>query len=102
VHMMTEGEPRVGMRWRERPGGLISFDLQISALEPNQLWAEQISGGGITGQIALRFAAEGGNTRIAVELALELPAPLELAAPVIRMLLVGTVRRDLARVEQLV
>ncbi|HTU59956.1 MAG TPA: SRPBCC family protein, partial [Polyangiales bacterium] len=102
VQMLSEGEPHVGMRWRERPGGLVSFDMQIVALEPNQLWVEQIEGAGITGKIALRFAAEGGNTRIGVSVTLAVPKLLQLGSPVMRTVLVTMIRQDLARVEQLV
>ena len=102
VEMLSDGEPHVSMRWRERPGGLVAFDMQISALEPNRIWTEQLRGAGITGQISLRFAAEGGGTRIVVSVTLNLPKPLELASSLIRPLLVATVRRDLASIEHLV
>ena len=101
VHMLSEGEPHVGMRWRERPGGLFSFDMEIIALEANRVWTERLEGAGIAGQIALRFAAEGGTTRITVTVTLELPRPIDLAAPCLRALIVATVRRDLASVERL-
>jgi hypothetical protein len=90
--MLSEDAPRVGMRWRERPGGLVRFDMKIIELEPNQVWVEQLEGAGIEGQIALRFAAEGGATRIGVTITLELPRPLELAAPVIRLPLLRCLR----------
>ena len=101
VEMLSDGEPRVGMRWRERPGGLVPFDMQISAYEPNQLWAEQLHGAGIAGQISLRFAAEGGGTKIHVSVTLNLPKPLELASSLLRPLIEATVRRDLASIEHL-
>jgi uncharacterized membrane protein len=102
VEMLTDGEPRVGMCWRERPGGLVWFELCIIELEPNQLWTERIRGAGIEGQIAMRFAAEGGATRIRVAVSLDLPRPLRLGAPLVRTLLPLAARRDLAQVERLV
>jgi len=102
VDMLSDGEPHVGMRWRERPGGLVEFDMQIVALEPNQLWVEAFEGAGVTGQIALSFAAEGGDTRLGVSVTLALPKLLQLGAPIVRTLLVTAIRQDLARVEQLV
>lgn len=102
VHMLSEGEPHVGMRWRERPGGLFSFDMEIIALEANRVWTERLEGAGIAGQIALRFAAEGGDTRISVKVELVVPKLLALGSPLVRTLLVTAIRSDLGRVEQLV
>lgn len=102
VEMLSEGEPRVGMAWRERPGGLIRFDMRISALEPQALWAEHLEGAGISGEIALRFTRENDATRVTVDISLQLPSPLRIAAPLIRSLLVRAVRHDLARVARLV
>ena len=101
VEMLSDGEPRVGMRWRERPGGLVRFDMRIIALDPLRHWAEAFTGAGVTGEIALSFAADGGATKISVQVALDLPRPLELAVPVFRPLLITTVRRDLTQLERL-
>lgn len=100
--MLSDGEPHVGMRWRERPGGLVGFDMQIVALEPNELWVEEFEGAGVTGRIALRFAAEGGDTRLGVSVTLALPKLLQLGSPIVRTLLATAIRQDLARVEGLV
>jgi uncharacterized membrane protein len=40
VEMLDEGEPRVGMRWRDHTAARIVPDMEITLLEPGELWAE--------------------------------------------------------------
>lgn len=40
VEMLDEGEPRVGMRWRDHTAARIVPDMAITVLEPGEAWAE--------------------------------------------------------------
>jgi uncharacterized protein YndB with AHSA1/START domain len=40
VEILDEGEPRVGMRWRDHTVAGIHPEMEISAMEPGELWAE--------------------------------------------------------------
>ena len=41
VEMLDEGEPRVGMRWRDHTVVRVVPRMEITALEPGELWAEK-------------------------------------------------------------
>lgn len=40
VEMCDQGEPRVGMRWRDHTAARIVPDMEITAMEPGEVWAE--------------------------------------------------------------
>ena len=40
VEMLDEGEPRVGMRWRDHTVVRLVPQMQITALEPGEVWVE--------------------------------------------------------------
>jgi hypothetical protein len=40
VEMLDEGEPRVGMRWRDHTAARIAPEMSITRMEPDRLWAE--------------------------------------------------------------
>lgn len=101
VDMLDAGEPRVGMRWSERPHGLFRFALQITAFELNRIWAERLESPLLTGSIHLTFEPQGADTTVlGVDVELELRGPLKWTAPVARAILQREVRRDLARAER--
>jgi uncharacterized protein YndB with AHSA1/START domain len=101
VEMIDGGEPRLGMRWRERPYGLSQVALEISAFEPDRLWAEQFESRVASGSMSVRFAPAGaGATDLDLHATVTLRGPLALATGVAKRLLQREIRRDLARIEQ--
>jgi Polyketide cyclase / dehydrase and lipid transport len=55
VEMIDEGEPRVGMRWRDHTVARIVPDMQITAMVPSELWAETGHWRGISAVLELGF-----------------------------------------------
>ena len=57
VELLDEGEPRVGMRWRDhtRPG--VVPEMEITELDPDRTWAESGRWRAITAKLTLRFSA---------------------------------------------
>jgi uncharacterized protein YndB with AHSA1/START domain len=101
VEMIDPGPPRVGMRWRERPGGLARFALAITELEAERRWAERFEGPA-SGSIALAFTPDGPRaTRLEVRVAVDLRGPFKLLGPLLAQLLPLAIRADLARAERL-
>jgi hypothetical protein len=58
VEMLDEGEPFVGMRWRDRVKIGPPFVLQIIGMEPDRMWAEVGSTGPFTAFGTLLFEDE--------------------------------------------
>lgn len=101
VELLDLGEPRVGMRWREAPHGLVSFSLEISRFERDRVWEERLDCALMQGCVCLHFApAPADSTALQVEVALELRGPLALAAPLVRRVLEREMRNDLYRAER--
>jgi hypothetical protein len=40
VEMLDDGEPRIGMRWRDHTAARIVADMEIEGLVPGELWVE--------------------------------------------------------------
>lgn len=99
--MISEGEPRMGMQWRERAVGAPPFTMEITAYEPNRLWAERGASPGVSGELTLHFTPEQEGTRLRVVADVELKGFRKLAAPFIRLIAPGEIRRDLKRAERL-
>jgi hypothetical protein len=101
VEMLDDGEPRVGMRWRERPYGLSQVALVISGFERDRLWAEQFESSLASGSMSVRFTPVGADaTDLDLQATIALRSPLALATWLARRLLQREIRRDLARIEQ--
>ncbi len=64
VEMLDEGEPRVGMRWRDLTSARIVPDMVITEMETDVLWAETGTWKGITADLTLRFAPSSIGTRL--------------------------------------
>ena len=97
LEMIDEGEPRVGMRWRERAAGFGTFDMEIATLEPNRVWAERGSSRLASIHLELRFTDLGDTTRVALEATIDLRGPLSLLEPVQPLVLRPLMRADLRR-----
>jgi hypothetical protein len=101
VEMLDSGEPRLGMRWRERPYGLARIALAISAFERDRLWGEQFDSPLARGSMIVRFTARGADaTDLDLHATIELRAGLPLLAPAIAGLLRREILHDLASVER--
>ena len=55
VEMLDEGEPRVGMRWRDHTAARIVPEMQITAMDSGELWAETGQWRGISAVLVLSF-----------------------------------------------
>ncbi len=55
VDMLDEGEPRVGMRWRDHTAARIVPDMEITVLEPGEVWAEVGTWRAISALLVLSF-----------------------------------------------
>jgi len=101
VEMIDAGEPRLGMRWRERPYGLSQVTLVISEFEPDRLWGEQFESSLANGSISVRLTAAGaGATDLDLRATVLLRGPLALATAIARRVLQREVRRDLAHIDR--
>lgn len=100
--MISAGEPRLGMKWRERAVGAPPFEMEIVAFEPGRLWAERGVSPAFAGSLALHFAEEGGATRLRIVAEVELRGWRRLLEPFIRLLGPREIRRDLAKAETLI
>ncbi len=59
--MISEGEPRLGMQWRERAVGAPPFEMEIVAFERDRLWSERGVSPMFSGALTLRFAPEAAE-----------------------------------------
>lgn len=55
VEMLDEGEPRVGMRWRDHTVVRLVPEMEITALEAGELWIEKGHWRAVEAILALRF-----------------------------------------------
>ncbi len=63
VEMLDDGEPRVGMRWRDHTAARIVPDMEITVMEPGQVWAEVGTWRAISALLVLTFEpAPTGST----------------------------------------
>ena len=74
--MLDQGEPRVGMRWRDLTGPGFRPEMEITELVPYRVWAETGTWRGRHRRPALRFTAVGAGTRVAAEVEIDLGGSL--------------------------
>jgi uncharacterized membrane protein len=55
VEVLDEGEPRVGMRWRDHTAVRIVADMEITAMQANELWAEAGQWRSVSATLLLTF-----------------------------------------------
>lgn len=97
VEMITDGEPRVGTRWREQPIGLGWVALEIVRFERDRAWSERAELAFGTFTLALRFTPEGAATRVHVDAELALRGAARLLGPGARLVLPRAFASDLRR-----
>jgi hypothetical protein len=100
--MISDGEPRLGMQWRERAIGAPPFLMEICAFETNRLWAERGESPAATGELTIHFAPDGDRTHLHLTIDVELKGFRKFAAPFIKFLAPIEIRGDLRRAERLI
>jgi len=55
VEMLDEGAPRVGMRWRDHTAARLVADMEITVLEPGEVWAEAGQWRALSAMLVLSF-----------------------------------------------
>jgi hypothetical protein len=68
VEMVDDGPARVGMRWRDHTAVGMAPQMEITALEPEVLWAETGRWRAFEAGLTLRFAPHRGGCSVDVEL----------------------------------
>jgi hypothetical protein len=66
VEMLSEGEPRVGMRWLDHTKPRVVPEMEITVLEPGEVWAESGTWHGVRADLELRFAPTPAGCRVDV------------------------------------
>jgi hypothetical protein len=66
VEMLTDGEPRVGTRWRDHTLARVVPEMEITALEGDRLWAESGTWHAVQADLELRFAPTESGCRVDV------------------------------------
>jgi uncharacterized protein YndB with AHSA1/START domain len=69
VDLLDEGEPRVGMRWRDLTSARIAPEMVITQLEPDVLWAETGTWKAVEADLTLAFSPRQGGCAVAVAFA---------------------------------
>lgn len=99
--MEPQGEPRVGVRWRESVRGAGTFEMEISEYERPTRWAERIDSKAFAGTVAMTFGEAPGGTTLRLDADVRCRGAWRLVAPIARIALRREMRKDLKRVEAL-
>jgi len=75
VELHDDGEPRVGMRWVDHTKVGLRFPLEITAQEPDRLWAERGDFGPFQATVVLEFAATTTGSTVTADVRLVLRGP---------------------------
>jgi uncharacterized protein YndB with AHSA1/START domain len=98
---VDDGEPRVGMRWRDVTKVGIRPEMEITELTPYRVLGESGHWRGVDGLLTMRFVKTRTGTRLTTEGRLVGDGPFSLAALVGGRLAPETVRKDLLRASEL-
>lgn len=103
IEMLDEGEPRVGMRWREAPAPHAEFEMEITELVPNERWSERGTARfGVVDVVVGFESLSSQRTRLSIAIDLRLHGPFRPFALGARLLLPPAMRADLRRIPGLV
>jgi uncharacterized protein YndB with AHSA1/START domain len=100
--MISDGEPRLGMQWRERAIGAPPFVMEISAFETDRVWAERGESAAASGELTIHFAPDGDRTHLHLTIDVELKGFRKIVAPFIKAIAPFEIRGDLRRAERLI
>ncbi len=105
VDLLDPGPPHVGQRWVDHLRGGASFELRITELVPDEVWAEQGRTGPVDAEVTLLFADAVRDGRAGTEVRIlarvrgrRAAKPLGWAATAV---MAGLVRVDLPRVARI-
>ncbi len=76
VELLDEGEPRVGMRWRDLTSARIEPEMVITELEPDVQWAETGCWWGIQADLTLGFSPSDSGCDVVAALRVQGRGPL--------------------------
>jgi uncharacterized protein YndB with AHSA1/START domain len=99
---VDDGEPRVGMRWRDVTKVGIRPHMQITELTPYRLLVETGTWRGVDGVLTMRFLKTTQGTRLTAEGHMVGHGAFAVAAAVTNRLAPETIRKDLLRASQLI
>jgi len=97
VAEVDDGEPRVGLRWRDVTKVGVRPAMEIVELTAYRVLGETGSWRGVDGVLTMRFTEISSGTRLVVEGHLAGRGPYAVAAAVSRKLAPETIRKDLLR-----
>jgi len=97
VELITNGEPRLGTRWREQPIGLGWVELEIVRFDQDREWSERAELAFGTFTLTLRFTPEDAATRVHVDAELALRGAARLLGLGARLVLPRAFASDLRR-----
>jgi uncharacterized protein YndB with AHSA1/START domain len=100
VEMRDQGEPRVGMRWRDLTGPGFRPEMEITQLVPYRVWAETGSWRGVTAHLTLRFTAVGTGTRVTAEVEIRSEGLWRAVSAVVRRLAPAALAHDLGKANE--
>lgn len=102
VELLTDGEPRMGTRWRETVRGVGTYEAEVVGFAPGELWVEAADLEGGTGRIEVRFApdgGDGGSTRLGIAVEIRLRGRRKLMEPALGPMIRHQMPSDLARLQ---
>lgn len=97
VEMLDDGMPRVGMRWRDHTAARIVPEMEITALEPPEAWAEEGRWRGLRATLMLTFRPTDGGCEVDVAFRVTGRGPLWAMGWLVTLVGVWPVRSDVRR-----
>jgi uncharacterized protein YndB with AHSA1/START domain len=97
VDDVDDGEPRVGMRWRDVTKVGIRPQMEITELTPFRLLVETGTWRGVQGELTMRFVKTTQGTRLTAEGRMVGHGAFAVAAAISNRLAPETIRKDLLR-----
>ena len=97
VELLDEGEPRVGMRWRDLTSARIEPEMVITELDPGVLWAETGRWWGIQADLTLGFSPAESGCEVVAALRVQGRGPLRPVGWVATRAGLVAVRSDLRK-----
>ena len=101
VELLDEGDPRVGLRWRDLTSARIAPEMVITEMDRDVLWAETGRWRGIEADLALRFAPVADGCSVTATFGVRGKGPLRPVGWLATRAGVFAVRSDLRRAARL-
>src|SRR3954452_3966998 len=103
VELITDGEPRLGTRWRETVKGIGTYQAEVGAFERDALWVEAADLEAGSGRIEVAFAPaeNGAATRVNVAVEISLRGTKRLMEPALAPMIRRQMPADLERLDAL-